>query len=1102
MLATIILIVMMAIAFSAGSAGATNWTVSKEWGGADHSKIQDAIDASDPGDNILIHNGTYTEHVRVNVSVNLIGNGTDATNVSGGYSMGDTIRVTVDHVNITGLNVTASGTDTWDAGLDIQLADDVNVWDCRFYDNAWAVFLYMSDQVNITDCLFTNNSEGMHLYTASNATIRNCTIVGSEYEGVDVYSDTRDCLFVDNNITLNNRQRHYLSVGFRIDSSNNITLRNNLISKTPRYCLRVTESRDCTFQGNDIMYGRGPNDNNAAFELKNSNNNTLIGNNVSHGGKMGLRLERCDNETVVGNYMTETSYLPFYILDSHAVNASDNWASDNNRGALGFSNVSDLVVTGNTAVRNNGPGIYLSLADEAIVSGNDCHNNRGSGIYFWRMGVSAITGNNVSFNNKYVLQQETNSGITLRNSTWNNISHNYVNNNPKQGVLLFEHSENNTLFGNDIVFNCGGDAGVYVNNCPNTTMMANNVSNSTGDGVQLYSSEYSTVTGNTINGNNMNGTQTGGLIVMDSDHSFIAGNEISWNTGRGLYLSDSTGINATGNEARNNTEAGIYFYFSHNLTVHDCNATGNGFEGIHIVNCVSITVIENDVILNNQDDAHPYNHAGLYLSESSYSNITGNYIRGNPWYGARLYQADHNTFYMNQIIFNCGGQSGIYIYDSNHVGIWYNNVSNSTGSGLELSQSDHLRIFKNTINGNNKGGDGAGGIYMSSCDQANIWYNEVSRNYQSGVLISTCYNPSLWYNEIHDNTWWGVRAYGSASTWVRYTNITGNGYSGIYLLMCDDFNVGNNDVLNNNIGSLPEDNAGIFVRSCSEGYVWTNDVLGNTEYGIVFSEVDNASISSNHIRYTNDTGAGMALSHCDNLTVIWNYVSYNRYFGIDSDYCKYSVFHNNTIRYNGRPGWWYAGFSGSFCNNDTWVDNYVQNNNGNGISYSPGDHIRIENNSVKGNTHGGIVIGDGSEWYIANNTIAGNRWGVFFVGNANWSTINYNEIFYNDEYGVRILSGNNNYIHHNNFYDNGNGTSQGYDNGTNNHWDDCSEGNYWDDWGGSGNYSIDGDADAYDEYPLGNATENNAPEKVPEFAMIIAVSTVFIAAVAIRRRRR
>lgn len=63
-----------------------------------------------------------------------------------------------------------------------------------------------------------------------------------------------------------------------------------------------------------------------------------------------------------------------------------------------------------------------------------------------------------------------------------------------------------------------------------------------------------------------------------------------------------------------------------------------------------------------------------------------------------------------------------------------------------------------------------------------------------------------------------------------------------------------------------------------------------------------------------------------------------------------------------------------------------------------------------------------------------------------------------------------NSIHHNNFIDNidPEGFSQAYDRAANNTWYDPNtlEGNYWRDYSGTGYYYIDGDAGAYDPYPL------------------------------------
>jgi hypothetical protein len=79
----------------------------------------------------------------------------------------------------------------------------------------------------------------------------------------------------------------------------------------------------------------------------------------------------------------------------------------------------------------------------------------------------------------------------------------------------------------------------------------------------------------------------------------------------------------------------------------------------------------------------------------------------------------------------------------------------------------------------------------------------------------------------------------------------------------------------------------------------------------------------------------------------------------------------------------------------------------------------------------------------------------------------------NSIYGLYIDSeSDNNTVHHNSFIDNNlGGSSQAFDDGTNNTWFDEStlEGNYYSDYSGVGNYSIDGNANSSDTYPL---TEN------------------------------
>ena len=86
---------------------------------------------------------------------------------------------------------------------------------------------------------------------------------------------------------------------------------------------------------------------------------------------------------------------------------------------------------------------------------------------------------------------------------------------------------------------------------------------------------------------------------------------------------------------------------------------------------------------------------------------------------------------------------------------------------------------------------------------------------------------------------------------------------------------------------------------------------------------------------------------------------------------------------------------------------------------------------------------------------------------------NQNYGIYLDQYCI------NNEIHRNNFIDNNlGGSSQGFDDGTDNTWYDIitSKGNYWNDWSGSGSYAIDGSANCVDLYPLGSPATYNPIE--------------------------
>jgi parallel beta-helix repeat protein len=134
------------------------------------------------------------------------------------------------------------------------------------------------------------------------------------------------------------------------------------------------------------------------------------------------------------------------------------------------------------------------------------------------------------------------------------------------------------------------------------------------------------------------------------------------------------------------------------------------------------------------------------------------------------------------------------------------------------------------------------------------------------------------------------------------------------------------------------------------------------------------------------------------------------------------------------------------CDDSIIMNNVIQNNNYEGIYFEETYGCIIANNLIQDNGGDGIYIEEYSGYLLVFENI--------FISNAG--------------YGINIDGSVYNTIYHNYFISNGPSSSQGMDTGSSNLWYNASlnEGNYWDDYSGTGNYFIDGSANSADLYPL------------------------------------
>ncbi|HPY73666.1 MAG TPA: cell surface protein, partial [Methanothrix sp.] len=110
----------MTLILANAAVGASAYTVDGV-GAKGFSTIQEAIDASEAGDEIIILNGTYSENLVIDKSLALKGEGGAVVNGSGSSS--PLVTITSDNVTLEGLTFAGCKNESFDSGAVLVLAD-------------------------------------------------------------------------------------------------------------------------------------------------------------------------------------------------------------------------------------------------------------------------------------------------------------------------------------------------------------------------------------------------------------------------------------------------------------------------------------------------------------------------------------------------------------------------------------------------------------------------------------------------------------------------------------------------------------------------------------------------------------------------------------------------------------------------------------------------------------------------------------------------------------------------------------------------------------------------------------------------------------------
>ena len=368
-------------------------------GSNNYTKIQDAIDDASAGDTVFVYNGTYYEHILVELErISIIGENKNTT-VIYGNGAGNVVIFDGVNGNLSGFTVRNG-----DYGIRLKSCRLHMINNIITANKEVALWVSSSDKNIISNNTIEYNAGGIVLWTSNNNTISYNRIENNSDEEASFYSAIHLKSSLDNIIT-NNIISNNEGTGITYLGDQHINTKNTVIQNTITY--------------NDQ----------GGICLSHFSDGFLVSNNtISNNNGKGIYLWNNYNVIIENNDICNNKLSGIYIwAEVYNLNISNNLFSGNKDTGLiinGFSNF--YVTVFENIISDNVIGIMLWEAEHIAIRNNIFKGNF-EGMFFLTSNNNQILSNNF---------EENTYGINITSSRNNKIANNNFLNNNRSAIFF------------------------------------------------------------------------------------------------------------------------------------------------------------------------------------------------------------------------------------------------------------------------------------------------------------------------------------------------------------------------------------------------------------------------------------------------------------------------------------------------------------------------------------------------------------------------------------------------------------------------------------------------------------------------------------------